>query len=187
MEVNLEFSWGHRRIAKSSWERPGRERAAGGGQPALETGRPPQSFRNGGLCAARVWTRSWRVRCQGKDRPTEAGATERSFSPPGWALFCSPAPNTSLGPPIRVPVPDTAWKRTTSCSRAAAGCRAAALLLRGLRRRCAQGAAGKLRPAWRKQVLESPSPAARLPALEHRVCMPSSWQDTSEAGERRGR
>lgn len=105
MEVNLEFSWGHRRIAKSSWERPGRERAAGGGQPALETGRPPQSFRNGGLCAARVWTRSWRVRCQGKDRPTEAGATERSFSPPGWALFCSPAPNTSLGPPSGSPSP----------------------------------------------------------------------------------
>ena len=109
MEVNLEFSWGHRRIAKSDWERPGRERAAGRGPPALGSGRPPQSVRNGGLWAARVLARSRRVRCQGTDRLTEAGATERMFSPPGRALGCSPAPNTSraasLGPPSRSPSP----------------------------------------------------------------------------------
>ena len=67
--VDLEFSCGRRRVAKSSWERPDRERALEKAAASSRTGRPPPALRS---CGSRGGS-GMRAVPVGEQRPPNCG------------------------------------------------------------------------------------------------------------------
>lgn len=153
---------------KSRWEKSDPERADPGRPTSHRTGRHPEALRS---CGFRSGSGKGAVRvCRvpgNRDPPTVAAATGKAFSVyrrPAASLVCCPCPAH-------------AQKRNAGGSHELGGQLAEA-------RRA--GSCWEARVGRRKQVLARSSPSTRLPALEHGVCTPNSWQGKFEAGEPEG-
>lgn len=188
--MDLQLSCGQRPIAKSSWERPGRKGQPQGGQPVQGTEapssgtvRPPRVWRNcgslGSSCVGGVLV------CQVPGTQTSDCGRRygKDLSPPGRVLFCPSAPNTSrvasVGP---LSLSRLTRKHSANCSHAPAGRLAFALSVGGLPRRSAPREAWKLGSTrWKAGAWTPLANPTLLPALEHGVCTPSTWQGMPEA------